>query len=480
MPLLRGAVCRFRDRRALGWALVVLCGAWAIAAPSSARGNGAFPDSQSILLPPDRPSEIVLATNFGLIFSEDGGSTWEWTCETLDTSGGRLYQVGPPPRDRLFTVTLAALAYSDDGACTWQTPAASPGNLSIIDAFLDRAVTDRVLAVMATRQSPTEYTARISTDGGTTFGAAIFTAPVGLSIKSIESARSAPDTIYLTMDANPSHPRLVRTSNGGRDWETVDLAPAVGTGFIQIISVDPNDANRLLLRVLDVQQGDRVLLSLDGGRTVREVARAERRGYLTGFLRRADGTLLLGGDEAGDGLVLSSRDRGETWFRWGHPPHPRAFGERGGKLYLVGDNVQDGFAVAISDRADEDGSGLTPIVRLESVSRMKACVADSCRGNCAFEVARGNLSPQVCGPGFDGAAPDGPRQSGGLIEVPDGPGTGGCRCEAGARPSGSPPLWVGLILALVGLRALRRRAPTIDRNRPREHRTGIDNAPGVD
>ena len=64
--------------------------------------NGAFPDSSAILLSADRPDQIILATNFGLIISEDDGQTWSWTCEQAATVSGALYQVGPPPQEDYF------------------------------------------------------------------------------------------------------------------------------------------------------------------------------------------------------------------------------------------------------------------------------------------------------------------------------------------------------------------------------------------
>ena len=47
-----------------------------------ARADGAFPDAQTVLLPPDRPQQIVVAANFGLVFSEDGGVYWQYSCES--------------------------------------------------------------------------------------------------------------------------------------------------------------------------------------------------------------------------------------------------------------------------------------------------------------------------------------------------------------------------------------------------------------
>src|SRR5262249_55055616 len=75
-------------------ARMILCAAALLPAP--AHPNGAFPDSLSIMLPPDHPHEIVLATNFGLLISEDDGATWHWVCEQAVASLSTLYQMGPP------------------------------------------------------------------------------------------------------------------------------------------------------------------------------------------------------------------------------------------------------------------------------------------------------------------------------------------------------------------------------------------------
>src|SRR5437763_16996912 len=47
----------------------------------AARADGAFPDAQGLLLPSDRPNEIMLATTFGVVVSLDGGQTWTYSCE---------------------------------------------------------------------------------------------------------------------------------------------------------------------------------------------------------------------------------------------------------------------------------------------------------------------------------------------------------------------------------------------------------------
>src|SRR5205823_2726073 len=76
----------------------------AICTQAAARANGAFPDSESILTPDDRPQQILLVTNFGLISSADNGKTWLWSCEQQGNALGAFYQQTPAPKNRLFTV----------------------------------------------------------------------------------------------------------------------------------------------------------------------------------------------------------------------------------------------------------------------------------------------------------------------------------------------------------------------------------------
>ena len=94
--------------------------------PQHALANGAFPDAQSILTPADRPGQILLVTNFGVIMSVDAGATWLWSCETDGNMFGMLYQLAPPPSTRLFTVADQGLAFSDDATCSWATAGGAP------------------------------------------------------------------------------------------------------------------------------------------------------------------------------------------------------------------------------------------------------------------------------------------------------------------------------------------------------------------
>ena len=64
-------------RRAAVTAIAVVAVSLAalLASPRAARADGAFPDSLGIIAPADRPHDILLATNFGVVTSIDDGQT---------------------------------------------------------------------------------------------------------------------------------------------------------------------------------------------------------------------------------------------------------------------------------------------------------------------------------------------------------------------------------------------------------------------
>ena len=194
---------------AAGVVLVALL-AWA----GPARGNGALPASFGILLPADRPEQIVLATNFGMIFSEDGGTTWLWTCEQAQIALGYLYGIGPSPRDRFYGLSPEqGLAFSDDNSCTWRRSGGALSTLVASDFFVDRGNPDRVVAVASTVDPDTLDVGPDlvveSTDAGTTFAATpLYEAPADANVVSIEIARSNPMIIYVALftDAGPASP----------------------------------------------------------------------------------------------------------------------------------------------------------------------------------------------------------------------------------------------------------------------------------
>jgi MYXO-CTERM domain-containing protein len=402
------------------------------AAASAARADGAFPDSDQVLLPALRPSEIVLSTNFGLIATSDAGASWEWSCEAPLTANGRLYQLGIAPTGdgvvaaRIVASSLWGAVYSDDDACTWKGAGGDVASqLTVTDVFVDRADARRVFALASDDggDGVSRASAFASSDGGASFGPAIFVAPPGALLLGVESAASDPGTIYLALESTPGQPQLARTGDGGAHWDTIDLAPALGSSRVGIVAVDPTDAAAIVLRA-STATDDRLAISRDGG--AHWGTPVILPGALTTFLRRADGTLLVGGIAShGQAFGQRSLDGGATFQDWPHPqgalPHFRGLAERDGVLYAAADDVMDGFALGVSS---DGGATWRPLLAYGQVTRIRPCVADACRSNCRTLAAAGLWPAATC----DAPAAPVTAMDAGTAPVTSG---AGCSCSVG-------------------------------------------------
>ncbi|MEO8212990.1 MAG: hypothetical protein ABI560_07350, partial [Myxococcales bacterium] len=198
-----------------------------LATSSRARADGAFPASLSVLLPRDRPAAMVLATNFGLVSTEDDGATWSYTCETgltLMAGGGGMYVLGPPPQGRTYAISDVGAVYTADRGCTWASGGGAlvslpPPALPLpFDIFPDPNDGMRVFLLASDQAAtrPFSYAFR-SSDGGATYSGPIYTSAAGVVVTGIEAASSAPGTVYLTMhqQGSPVHPSLAISTDGG-------------------------------------------------------------------------------------------------------------------------------------------------------------------------------------------------------------------------------------------------------------------------
>ena len=252
-------------------AVTLLAGLAVLAPAGRAAANGAFPDSDAVLLPADRPQQIVLGTNFGLILSDDGGTTWQWSCERAETSMASAYALGAPPGDRLYSRSLdVGLGVSDDESCSWHRAGGALASAIATDYFPDPTDAAHVLAIAGGAVIE-------STDGGDSFAATpLYVAPAGAELLGVEIARGDPRIIYLTMATPGPHPVLARSDDAGAHWATFDIEPSIGARSARIIAVDPVDANVIYLRVAG--PGVEVLaVSRDGGMTLRDPAHRDGR-----------------------------------------------------------------------------------------------------------------------------------------------------------------------------------------------------------
>jgi len=423
-----------------------------------AHANGALPASYGILLPADKPQQILLATTFGMIISEDGGKSWLWTCEQAQTSQGYLYGIGPSPRDRLYGLSPdQGLAFSDDGSCTWQRAGGVLSDLVASDFFVDRTNADRVFAIAATYDPMTLLSGTpsifVSADGGATFGSTpLYAAPMGANIVSIEIARSNPQVVYAAMyTLADNHPHLLRSNDGGQTWMDRDVGGAapdgIGASQFRILTVDPDNADLLYLRVLPGSGMEQLAVTRDAGATFATPVTISG-GSLSGFLRMASGTVLLAGymNIAGGGmtgLAWRSTDGGNTFAPWTLTPQPHIFGlaERGGVLYLAGKNYSDFWAIATSQ---DEGMTITPISSYADVRGIKPCVMAICGDACSLAASQGVWMNAVC--------------TNVVTTPPPPPASSGCHCVvSGPAPRGTAGLAALLAIAAALHRRRRRR-----------------------
>jgi MYXO-CTERM domain-containing protein len=458
----------------MAWLFALAAGLIALLGQRTARADGAFPASQSIMTPAELPHEILLATNFGLVSSVDDGQTWVWSCEQDTNSFGVLYQLGAPPLDRLYAVSQNRLVYSDDAACSWNVTAGVPAGVSITDAFPDAGNANHVLLVAtgpAGDGGGALYSIFESTDGGATAGTVRYRAAAGDSINGVEIARSQPSTVYVTMLSGPTFiPKLGRSDDGGTTFQFFDVSALLGQKITSalIISVDPSDPQRVLLRVRGAS-AEHVGLTTNGGAGI-TLAADFPGGLINSFARMPSGTLVVGGIIGVDPAAFRSTDRGQTFSPLPAPPHLSALSARGSTLYGVADNLADNYAVGASD---DEGMTWRPLVSYDQIQAIAACVKATCMNDCLMRAAMGQWPDTMCSatpmPQPIVTSPDGgPRDAAPDTAAPpaDGSSDGtpatpksthqGCSCAA-APVEGPGGAWV-VALALLFIALVRRPA----------------------
>jgi hypothetical protein len=434
-------------------------------APRAARANGAFPDSQSILLPAARPSEITLVTNFGLVTSTSGGRSWIWSCEQTVNSLGYLYQYGPAPRTRLFALASEKLVLSDDGACGWQVAGGMVSDQGLSDFFPDPSNADRVLAVGFDHVTG-NYAVFASHDGGTTFDAAPFRPGARTEIDGVEISRSDPHTIYVTTSALATGaPSIARSPDDGVTWQSTDLSATLGLGTARIVGVDPDDAMRVLLFFQGASR-KAIALTRDGGQTVTVVLDPANGTSFNSFARTAAGTVLIAGADLSMNPVLyRSHDRGLTFTAVAHqPPQIRGMAARGGDVYAATNNFGDGYALGVSS---DEGDTWSPLMSYDKINAIAGCLKTACQTTCDQEVSQDLFAAAVCSASPPVDTPDGGGDvaTGGTTGAGGAGGAGGHGqstsksggCAIAPRVAGTGAGGGSILLAAAGLALLRRR-----------------------
>jgi hypothetical protein len=407
------------------WLLVVL-------SAGTARADGAFPDELQVFLPP-ATSRIVVATNFGLLRATDGGP-FEFICEAAIGATGNvgLYQAGGD--GAMLAEASQGVYRSPDWGCGWSPAQGSVSGVYVYDAAFDPTSPQHVLAigVGATAGTTAVYP---SSDEGATFGAPTLT--ISGSLNGVEFSAVSPGTAFAVgnaagADGGVGVPFIAVSGDEGQTWPTrYDHAELAGQ-VVRLAQVDPVAANTLYLRV-SYPTYDELWVSRDSGNTLQKLFTASE--PLSAFLSSADGTLYAGMRNAGLYSAPASSPSGFTSRNTA--VHPRCLGERGGTLYVCGDNFVDGFALGASvDR----GATFSDVVRFDQLAGLASCPAEpGFAATCAFAW---QTIAQLFGIGDAGVGDGGGKTP-----------TSSC----GGCASGGEGGWVFLLLLLRAVWSARRR-----------------------
>ena len=360
-----------------------------------ARADGAFPDAQNLLTPAAWPDQFILATTFGVVFSQDAGRTWLWTCEQEGNAFGTMYQHSLPPRHRVYALSNNRVVFSDDLTCSWHIAGGAVSGQDIADVWVDRAVPDRLFAIGARccEAGGVVHSVFPSLDGGQTFGPPVYVGAVGDRVTGVETSVSAPRVVYLTIEAGGNRPLLARSTDEGANWDRHDLSTLLGIGRLRLVDVDPADPDRVFLMWRDIRLGEQLVLTEDGGQTVAVTFPGDGGGrVLSAFARTASGALLLATNTNGVSGLFRSTDRGHTFVEVANAPQLRGFSVRGDVVFAATDNFVDGYAIGAST---DDGATWRPVLRYDQVQAIPACLRATCQTDCQT-LAPLLWTPDIC------------------------------------------------------------------------------------
>jgi MYXO-CTERM domain-containing protein len=364
-------------RRVVGALLL----AGSLAGAEQAAAHGALPAVDAIAPRPGDPQTLLARTTFGLLYSRDGGTRWDWICgEAVPYAEGWVPPVAMTAAGTSLVGAFDGLSSSPQG-CAWSR-AAALGNEYVFDLGVRGASSFAITSTFAGADGGTSlYRSRLfrSDDEGRTF------APVGtpldptLLVDGMALAPSDAQRVYvttITSDLAGRRAWLQTSKDGGASWEAHEIVLREGERRLVPMAVDPARADRVYLRAHGEKMG-RLLVTDDGGASAREVYVGK--GELPAFaLLDGGGTVLVGG--ADDGVVAASSQ--ELVFSPRASTPVKCLAATATALFACGNEGDTGFSIG---RSTDGGRTFVPALRFAELRGPLACAPGSQTDVCTDE-----------------------------------------------------------------------------------------------
>jgi len=466
---------------AAGWALVLVTLPGSAAAKGEGGGISGFCFGQdalaanSVRFPDGSPDEIVASTNFGILVSRDGGTTFGWVCPQVygaQIAGNftlfALPGVATLPDGTLFVLS-GGLGYwiSSEEACRYESAPDDDLRAATVVSVAARAAPAGVVLAALSWPGREPFGIFRSEDDGRTFAATELQSDGRLRFGSVHVTPGG-ERAYVTTRTQEQLIGVWRSDDGATGWVpgNAELSAVSAT----VVASRAGNPDELYLETTVAITGAcefdvAVLRTLDAGDTFDLVQ--QRQEILVGVVVDDEGAVWMGWKDTGlevwrDGVVEPVEDSPAPIACLTQAPN--------GRLAVCPLGDPD----ALVTLRDPETGAYEPLVTLDRITGPLECPANTPVGrDCGErwnEVASfwglpgalpgedGGPGDPDAGPGRDGGGGDG--DDGGIPPGPDADGgDDGCGCRAAGAPRGPSVslAWIALLaFALVWRRTARR------------------------
>lgn len=405
----------------------------------------------------------VIVTSFGPLLRE--GASARYLCETDDVADVSRYLIGPD--ERVVALADRWFATWDAAACRWHRT--DSGRLPIVDAQHEPE-TGNLLVLTSDPQSSWagERTAlqRSAHPYRELRLLSRFADVAGYSVLGDPAGR----TLYIGGSAAQHAPVILRSRDGGANFDALSPVSDLKVGIYRIVYVDREQPERILVRASGVE-GDFLMRSDDGGSTLSRIG--EVQGRVLRAVRLADGMLvLLAEDEREQRLYVGGFER--PFHAQPVPERLRDLVASGDQLVGLAEMTTHGLVLLTSSDRGASFSTHHDLVRDATIERCLEPRAE-CVASCRYMVDLGWLASTACpeareaqgppptmavGPARDSARP-GER-------VDRAPSAAGCATSAPG--SFASAAWFWLVALVTARRCGARACPCAARSAPQRTR----------